>query len=543
MHRLASPLIFLVFIAPVFAQTASTRPVSDSTDPLLGKLFRSRIDGIQLNPPAGGAMIRELNSGEIVRFVYADESWDVRVKPIPLHVPLPLSAGTDGGVLELMATHLTDSNPTAEILSRQVVQMHGKDVGVIDARYTAGIDRVFAQQAIFKDTNRHYFAVQMTSKGKPKTAPANQPDPDEDRATTSFEHMLQSVRILDRQELAEEQIRRINKTHGLYVLLDRKTILAAIEPLHLMRVVRDGKDVGFIQVNEREAVHNSNDGIEVIIHSHVVVDQQPVRPETAAATPATPETGGIVISKQIGPTAVEPVKTLPPQNLYTSSIFFVTFDRSHEDWTTISQTDEQVANQLNENGYSDLTVKRILDPAEVRASVKHAATQPLSKDFADYILDVDYTRGHKREASVAAQLPPFYLPQALGQMLPRLLPSDEPAQYMFGFYVSGQRNVMSRYVDVLETKDVDLDGQTVRAVPITDRIGVDGIPTTHYCTRQGQWLGSVNDESKTVVLPTDEKTLERLWPGFSVAPEPAAQEFDADVPDKEKLDNSIGHGR
>ncbi len=532
MRRLAMSLAWLIFVAPAIAQTPSTQPADDSADPLLGKMFRSRIDGISFNPPAGGAMIRELNSGEIVRFVYADESWDVRVKPIPLHVPLPLSAGTDGGVLELMATHLTESNPTAEILSRHVVQIHGKEVGVIDARYTAGIDRVFAQQAIFKDSDRRYLAVQMTSKGKPKTAPATQPDADEDRAQTAFEHMLQSVRILDRQELAEEQHRRIDKTHMLYLLLDRKTILAALEPMHLMRVVRDGKDVGFIQVNEREARHAGNAGIEIIIHSHVVVDAQAGH-EEATPTVSAPAAGGIVISKPIGPAAAGSVKQAPPQNLYTSSVFFVTFDRDHEDWTTISQTDEDVIDQLTESAYSDRTIKRRLDPSVIRQGLKQATTrgsQPALRDVANYVLDVDYSRQHKHEAPVDLPLPPFYLPQALGQMLPRLLPND-PAQYMFGFYVSGQRNVMGRYVDVQETREVELDGRIVRAVPISDRIGVDGIPTIHYCTRDGKWLGSVNDESKTVVLPTDQKTLERLWPGFAVIAEPPVEnDLGADSP-------------
>jgi hypothetical protein len=77
---------------------------------------------------------------------------------------------------------------------------------------------------------------------------------------------------------------------------------------------------------------------------------------------------------------------------------------------------------------------------------------------------------------------------------------------------------------VEQARDIELGGKTVRAVPISDRIGVDGIPTVQYVTRDGEWLGSVNTESKLVILPTDEPTLSDIWKddklGFKVAPLP-----------------------
>ena len=535
MKCFVSFVICLALALPALAQTAATQPLGGSTNPLLGKLFRSRIDGIQFNPPAGGGMIRELNSGDIVRFVYADDNWDVRVKPVQLHVPLALSAPPDAGLLELTASHLTDSNPSAVILRKEVMAIHGNNVGRIEATYNAGTDRIFAQQALFKDfkdTGERYFSVQMTSKDPAK---------DDARARTAFEAMLDSVQILDRQELAKEQERRLLKTRGLWVLLDRKTISAALQPLHFMRVVRDGRDVGFIQINERLAKHNGNDGVEVIIHSRVQPDQQtdtsspaPVGPAAAAGT------NGIVIPKPLSPSIAPATRPAGPQNLYTYSSYFVTFDRDHEDWTTIIQTDDDVANQLTESAYSDRTTLRKLDRARLRqkqqpatraattremqgnsdrASSKPDVNEPPMIQVPKYVLDVDYQLGRRQEASKDTDLPPFYLPQALGQLLPRLLPPDH-AQYMFAFYVSSQRNVMSRYVDVESAREVELDGQTVRAVPITDRIGADGISTTHYVTRQGEWLGSISEDYRLQVFPTDEHTLKGLWPGFATSPEP-----------------------
>jgi hypothetical protein len=199
----------------------------------------------------------------------------------------------------------------------------------------------------------------------------------------------------------------------------------------------------------------------------------------------------------------------------------VTFDRDHEDWTTITQTDEDAAHQLTEFAYADRTMLRKLDRAKAaqKAPATQHVAQPPMLEVPKYVLDVDYSVGLHQEKPKDIDLLPFYLPQALGQLLPRLLPPD-PAQYMFASYVSSQRNVMGRYVDVESARDVELDGQTVRAVPIEDRIGVDGIPITHYVTRQGEWLGSISDDSRLQVFPTDEHTLKGLWPGFVTCPEP-----------------------
>ena len=78
-----------------------------------------------------------------------------------------------------------------------------------------------------------------------------------------------------------------------------------------------------------------------------------------------------------------------------------------------------------------------------------------------------YGKGPHQDKPTDTKLPPYYLPQALGQLLPRLLPA-EPAQYLFAFYVSGPRTVLQRYIDVGAPSEVELDGQSVRAIPISD---------------------------------------------------------------------------
>jgi hypothetical protein len=108
-------------------------------------------------------------------------------------------------------------------------------------------------------------------------------------------------------------------------------------------------------------------------------------------------------------------------------------------------------------------------------------------------------------------LPPFYVPQAMSHLLPRLLPLNEPKSYMFASYVGETRAVMSRYVEVGREQSVTLDGKKHVAVPVTDRFGLEGSITTHWMSPEGKYLGSTNDDSKVTVLPIDDATLRRIW--------------------------------
>ncbi len=516
----------------VSAAPATTQPA----DPLLGKQFRSRADGIQFNPPAGGGIIRDLSTGDIVRFVNPTSNWDVRVKPIVLSKPMGLAELSD-----LTADQLAQVNQAATVLTHEVRPMgiNGAKVGLIEARYIKDNEPIFAQEAIIRADSWDYFAVVMSSPGQAVAAAAAQGpgaptqvpqavapvskavDAREAEARKVFAHMVATVVVFDRKELLQEQEKRIYQTKLLWVQLDRKKLLASIQPLHFMRILKDGKDIGFVQIDERLATHGGREGIEYIVHSRVETGaDQMMDAARAQMTPADAAPENVVVSKGLAPTAPAGAAAAKATNLYTDSTYFVTFDRKHEDWTTTTQVDQQVASQLTEMGNSDLIEKVALNGAAVAAqmkAVKKGKQPPTTQPRADFKLEVSqYSHGGEVGKPVKEDLPwpprgdDFYLPQVMGQMLPRLLPNDE-TQYLFATYVSNQQHVMLRYVDVGQAREVTLDDQVVRGIPISDRIGVDGIPTIHYVSRTGEWLGSVNEQSKLTVLPADVKTLKAIW--------------------------------
>jgi hypothetical protein len=89
---------------------------------------------------------------------------------------------------------------------------------------------------------------------------------------------------------------------------------------------------------------------------------------------------------------------------------------------------------------------------------------------------------------------------------------------------------MARYVEVLPIQQVNFRGQTFDAVPITDKITLDGPVTTYYMGLDGKYVGSTTtytdgDKTTTVeVIPSDSQTIEHIWshPDLSAPSEPAA---------------------
>jgi hypothetical protein len=152
---------------------------------------------------------------------------------------------------------------------------------------------------------------------------------------------------------------------------------------------------------------------------------------------------------------------------------------------------------------------RVLDQGPV--GVVNDPKQPPVKVMDQYDLTVTMAGNRANQAPLKQKLPPFYLPQALGHMLPRVLPLNQPKTYMFYTYASDAGKVMARYVDVGREQVVELGGQRVTAVPVTDRLGLEGSPTVHYLSPAGKYLGSINALSKLTILPSDADTLQKIW--------------------------------
>ena len=457
------------------------RPDAEGEE-LLGGNYQNPVAGIAFRTPSNCKQVKG-NADEIVRFVNEQRNWELIATRSTAAEPLPLisdgaagggAAGAGGklGLLDVVAARLKQSNPSIEIVRQDKVNLGENDAGIIAARFTAGAQRRLIQEAIVQANDQLYYTLTMTSLASPTARGADSDDPNEIAAVNAFKQVIDSVKLLDRGVIKEDQNERLFRTRALFVNLTPERIKAALIHEQWMRLLRDGKDVGYTYTIEEPDNSAGRDGVKVGIRS----------------------------------------RSYPQPNTQVDgeTWYYVSGDCRHENWSNlvwVQDLAKKTADQVTELGSSDKTTKKVV----VGRPPFPKGQNPPVEQVDVYTIDVQ-TIGKTASATPLKQdLPPWYLPQALSHLLPRLLPLRQPKTFMFAVYVADGRKVMHRYVDIGGEQTVELNGERVPAIPIVDRLTLGGSPTIHYMSPEGKYLGSVNKESKITVLPTDAATLQKLW--------------------------------
>jgi hypothetical protein len=506
-----------VLLCAVAALGQDARPASSDAGPasvlnpandaaggaVLGEPFESLGLGIALRGPAGSRVIRQVGGTE-VDFVHEKNKWNLKVARLTLDQPMPLESSKDAegkrkvGLLEVTVDRLKDQMPGAAILRNDLVRVGQVPVGMIALRYVKGLETLLSQQAIVRANDRLYFTLTLTSPGSKASGNEAGDDPAERKAVETFGEVLDTIRLLDQKELVRDQEDRVYASLAMLVNLGGKGRLESkLIPKQWFRLQRKGKDIGYVY-----SIEEVGDGIPGDANA-------PLRSKKASRR-AGPD--GILIGTRSRTTAGENARA------DAESWMFCSNDRRLEEWSTL-----QVVQDLRDAAKFDHTT--IVGSSSWRTGVrldrkaheqglrgeKDDPNQPPVRQTNDHVLNVTHASKSENFEPLNQSLPDYYLPQALSQLLPRLLPTDQPKKYLFAVYVPEVRAVMHRYVDVGEEKRVNFGGQTVRAVPITDRVGLEGSVTTHYVGVDGKYLGSENPDTGIVVLPSDEATLTGIW--------------------------------
>ncbi|QOV92213.1 hypothetical protein [Humisphaera borealis] len=489
----------------------------------LGKAFERPSAGISVRPPAGWTAIVEPDREELVRFVDRLDNpakgqrtdWSLslirRSFPKPQHllqtqVEKDFKKVWEPGIVENTLAALNEQLPGAKILRGGDPTNIGKyDVGMIVMRYTKNGERRLAQHAIIEANPRLYFLLSFNSPGRKDVAEDDRNeektvDPTESQAVATFRSIIDSVQLLDLEKIKADQDARLFRTRGLFVNLDGRALNSKLIPQQFMRIIRDGKDIGYSYVVERPDVDpkGGNDGISIDVRSRLMTE--------------------INAAGQV----------LPFPREESEASMFTTLDRRVENWTKMIVFDDGKPKdaknpwkKLNEVGATQFEQRRVLaaDPKvpgkQFQIGENGDPNNPWVNVRESYSLKVEFFGGKANLEPVVRPLPPFYLPQALVSMLPRLIPPNEQKGYMVATYVGDLRQVMARYIDVeAETATPSvISGSSgkLRAIPIRDRIGYEGAPTLHWVTNKGEYLGSTIESTKTSIVPTDEPTIRRIW--------------------------------
>lgn len=466
------------------------RPVDkEATKGLLGELFESKGAGIAFRAPANSLEVRKQGIADlIVEFINEDQQMLLRASTLELKEDRKLLEWKDAngrkqkGLISEVVETFGQQNPTSELLRNEVKTINGKDVGLLAFRYSQGTARKFFQEALIPLTDRYYYMLTYTSPG----AKSNEGvDEKEKLAADTFAEVLATVKLIDRKAVVQEQEQRLSNTKQLLLALRvPKEMEEKIVPEQWMRLVRDGKDIGYSHIMEEKAKEDGRDGVLVSVRSR-----------TMAA---------------------------PDQQVDVSSRMFISKEWKHEAWshvvdTTVKGKDEQSA----ELGLSDqeihYEVEKQPDLLSQAPTEENKKKQPEIRELLRYKLQVRTKMGPTIARPQEFTLPAWYLPQAIKHLLPRMLPLDKKQGYMFVAYVSELHQAMLRYVDVGAEREVDFDGRMLKVIPIQDRVGFEGVPTTYFVTRDGKYMGSETvykmdgKDSVIRVYPTDEPTLRKLW--------------------------------
>lgn len=489
--------------APAESDPASVlSPAEETAGPLLGEPFESLGLGIALRGPAAARVIRQVG-GTQVDFVHEKKKWNLKVARLTLEQPMPLESSKEEngarkvGLLEVTVDRLKDQLLGATVLRQDLIKMGQTPVGMIALRYVKGLETLLSQQAIIRGSDRQYFTLTLTSPGAREAGDEAAADPAEREAVELFNAVLDTVRLLDQRPLIQDQEDRHYAALALLVNLGgRGKLESKLIPRQWFRLQRRGEDIGYVYT-----VEETGDGIP---------DDNPAALRRPKKDPRG--TGGILIGTRSRTAAGESARVDAESWMYSST------DRRSEEWQTLTVVESlKDGKQLDHattvgssSWRSGVRLDRRAHQMGLRGE-KDDPNQPPVRETNDHVLNVTHSSKTENFDPLNQALPDYYLPQALSHMLPRLLPLDQPKKYIFAVYVPDVRAVMHRYVDVGEEQKVNFNGEAVRAIPVRDRIGLEGSVTTHYMGLKGQYIGSENPDTGIVVLPTNENTLIEIW--------------------------------
>jgi len=511
--------------------------------------------GISLRIPSGCREVSASGNGDdIGQFADPIRKWEVKLQRITHKDAMFLTDTIDNdgkpfpGMMDKIARELRLN--LAGVVVRQDVtntadpgvgaNKQENNVGMLAVRYTTGGARYLLQQAIVRSTDRMFFSMTLMTPIGDGKLDADTATPSEITAVKTFGRMVDSIHLLDTAAIRREQEERLFRTQILLTQLrSHARIDSAIIGKQWLRVLRNGRDVGYSYVTEQNA-----DG--------------PLKLNKAGqALPPGPGDGLLVgvrarsiVMPELTDAALAAGKPQTPVQIDVASWWFLSEDQNQEEWSRVTVATELgpdgkptptlKQHQFTEFGSTGIESHTQLDKTALPGT-KIDPNQPPVQKVSHRVLDITSIDGTGATKPFTQPLPPqWYLPQALGTMLPRLVPlhpdaDNTPRTYMFLTYVSEKRELMYRYVDVGVESDVDFAGEKIRAIPITDRLGWHGSITTHYVSPSGVYLGSENMKEGIVTRPATADELLKIWKNADLS-QPGAIE-------RPKLGGAVSAGR
>ena len=494
-------------VVPPLPGTPEVDGAAAATRPMTPQFYSSLEQGLSLQLPPGE--LRKAADPELlVLLANPQRNWRVELRRLALQTPAALASrelpegGRQQGLLEVMA-NLTAEGKNGAILRQGLTPLGQADAGTFAVRYSSNLVTLLQQTALIRASDTLYYQLTMTSPAPDGPAEALAGDPNVRDAVAAFNAALNSYKKLDQTEILRDQEERLINARSLFVNLTKQRMLDALVPEQLVLVRKDGRDVGYRYVVE----------------------------EPAREVPGDPQ------QRQ----GVSPLEALGVRVGVTARLYTDAGRLGRETWM-------YAAADMSREEFRERNLIRVdgkVEASNVVVGTMSARTVPKKTrvpraggiGFEDRIDLVDDRRlqvsfageAIDKSQTLERELPAWYVPQAIEQLLPRLAAWYGPNKYLVAVYAPDRKEVWQQYVDVEPINSVPVHGVRREAIVVATRLGLGGSVTRHYVEPQTfKWLGSVGDDG-VENWPSDVATIRSIWDDANLAAPDARQDARQDV--------------
>ncbi|MGN6369945.1 MAG: hypothetical protein ACTHN5_16940 [Phycisphaerae bacterium] len=490
---------------------------TDDVGQYLGPIYKNELAGFEIAPPVGSRIITRAGL-ELVSFVNDAKQWGGSVQKASL---IRHADETRGGVkgpsdraqvmtfdeyMNSIGPELQKSFQAVQVLNMREFKFQGHDAGRIDSSMQAEVGGtqkgahgevipLFRQQLVVKVSETDLLILTLFTPLKDRTA-----------ATTTFDAMLTSFRILDRTEIAKKL--ELSIKAGKEWLAQRtadelKSKLNNQPQLFRMKV--GGADVGYLRFDESVESRNHMPGVMVAINSR-----------------GFPADGSTIYGKN------ESFWAFVGDAAGGQRPFYTMWDNTTKTVTNRPNVPRDAQTfWLREFGTIQLSGLSRYTDEELEGMRKHREElirshapaskipPPIEVPKKEYRIQVTYEadasqpplQGLDGAIAIERAAP---LPTVLEYLWPRVIDLTKPTEMTFVSYNSGLRKLTYRKLSVIGPDHIVMDRKPVDCVRCEDELEPNS--TTLWVDSQGKIL-MMRTSDQSLLVPTTEDEMARLWAG------------------------------
>ena len=253
--RPALPWLTLALLLATLIAGPATAEAAPTGDPLAQHRWQDEAYGLSLRPPAGVTEIPGVGGDVAVRFKLG-ESYQIKVAIQNTEDPVELAELKKRGI-----TKFAFVQPSASILTDEVTTVAGRPAVRVIYQVPGKVQPWILSQTLMQ-IDPTIFAVFEIEADKAVY----------DANRDVFQAVFDSVQLADPEEL--NRMRQAQLAAG-QAWLSSFTIeqLKAMAPPELwLRVIKDGKDVGYTRIQASDAKMLGDNGLRVVVQAHVVAN-------------------------------------------------------------------------------------------------------------------------------------------------------------------------------------------------------------------------------------------------------------------------------